>query len=423
MGLPRWATLFIVLMTLLLSGCAVPASSLVVVSYSEPTTRQAISAAAIEKSSVRTALFKDSPTNYGVSASPATSKPVVNVGPGVTRPEVDVNDPWSIVLSRVRVQDPQRGLFEGGINMAVLLRVQSGERNEIDGKWVLAYVQEDVEVPSELNFDNLLVWSGLTPKTVVIDLQLVKLNKADKEKMAGYLSVASLVAGAIPTYGAAAAALVKAGEAINDARRNYTVLLAYSAGFTPVHSLRYAAYVLLPQGIANERAPELWYDLRQPERVRSSRDPLTANWVVLRIIKGSSRTFEYGRAESLEKVREIADQWIATQNPTIPLDKLRDAVKNLVSSAEAARIVSRTDFKNRSSILATLTSVKVRQADPNQGLRLGDEDYNRILQIVGSYLPQDVLPQAGASIDAWIDATKKLDGYHFDADQERWVKN
>lgn len=49
----------------------------------------------------------------------------------------------------------------------------------------LASVQEGVTVPSFLNFDNLLVWSGITDQTITIDLQLVKLNKADKDRMAG----------------------------------------------------------------------------------------------------------------------------------------------------------------------------------------------------------------------------------------------
>jgi hypothetical protein len=48
-------------------------------------------------------------------------------------------------------------------------------------------------VPSFLNFDNLVVWSGITDEAITIDLQLVKLNAAHKERIDEYLSVAGKV--------------------------------------------------------------------------------------------------------------------------------------------------------------------------------------------------------------------------------------
>jgi hypothetical protein len=225
------------------------------------------------------------------------------------------------------------------------MRVTSGDGSEVDGKWVLAYAQEAVAVPSELNFDNILVWSGTTGKAITIDLELVKLNKADKERMEGYLAVADLVAGAIPTYGAIAQGIVKAGEAINKSRGDYTVLLAYRAGFHPDKSLKYAAYALMPQDIARQQGLQLWYYLPPedrivgvPEEVRLGDSALNANWGVFRVIKGSHRTFEYGRAESIENIRKLADNWISTLNPLGSTQAMKDSVEKLISSVEAQRI-------------------------------------------------------------------------------------
>jgi hypothetical protein len=410
---PRFVTIF--LASVLSSGCAVPASSFLTLGYAKPSTPKPVSPVAIDRVSARNTIFKEETDNPATLVAMRAGR-TVDVGPGVDRPDVDVSDPWSIVLTKVHVEDPQKAFFESSTtNIAVLLRVLTNEKNDIDGKWILAYAQAGVEVPSDLSFDNLLVWSGMGSQAVVIDVQLVKLNKASKEQMDGYLSVAGLVAGAIPTYGPIAQALVKAGQAINDARGNYTVLLAYTRGFHPASKLKYAAYGLLPQGLANERAPELWYDLSIPEQIRVMDSRLSANWAVFRIIKGSYKTFEYGRAESLQKVREAADEWITNNNPTASLDQLNKAVQSLVSSTEATRILSRTNFAKQGDIVQALKEVQARRAN------LTDADYGRILQVVASYLPPDIIPKSDAPINSWIDAATKLNNYNYDRIVDRWV--
>jgi len=409
-----------VILLLGLSGCATPATSFLILNYNQaPKASSDTNQLAIENVSVSNNLFAALPQNLIVPAP----IPIFVPGSGSARPEVRQGDPWSIVLSRVQVADADRGWFDGAPNIAVLLRVNTGDRSDIDGKWVLAAVQNEVTVPSFLNFDNLLVWSGITDRTITIDLQLVKLNKADKDRMAGYLSIASLISGAVPQYGPVANSIVKAGEAINAARDSYTVLLTYRAGFHAQHSLRYAAYALLPQPVARANAKTLWYDIKAPDEIKSGSESLNSNWCAFRIIKGSSRTFENGRADSLEKVRLLADQWIASENPAASLINLKEAVSNLVSSVEAARITSKIDFQNKASLEKALSAVKERQADPDPNMRLIAQDYNRFLQIVSSYLPPELMSGNDASIEKWQEAIGKLDTYHYDANSERWVKN
>jgi len=413
-------SLYCGILLLTLAGCAAPATSVLILNYSDvPQSFSSTTQLAIENVSVSNNLFSALPRNLVVPTPLPKSVP----GSGSVRPEVQQGDPWSIVLSRVRITEAEKGWFDGAPNIAVLLRVNIGDKSDIDGKWVLAAVQKEVAVPSFLNFDNLLVWSGITDRTVTIDLQLVKLNKADKDRMDGYLSIASLISGAIPQYGPVANSIIKAGEAINEARDSYTVLLAYTAGFHAQHSLRYAAYALLPQAIAQANARTLWYDLTAPDEIKVGKERLNSNWCAFRIIKGSSRTFEYGRADSLEKVRQVADQWIASESPAASFTSLKEAVSKLVSSVEAARITSKIDFQSKVSLERAIRAVKERQADPDPSMRLNTQDYNRFLQIVSSYLPPELTPASDAGIDKWQEVISKLDSYHYDADSDRWVKN
>jgi len=399
-------------------GCATPATSFLAVGYDKPKPQAPGPSynynVALETNTVSNKLII--PAVYDLT----TIRAAVLV-PGFTRPEVGPGDPWSIVLSKVRISDAYQGFFDGAPNIAVLLRVTTGNNSEIDGKWILAAAQEQVAVPSFLNFDNLLVWSGITNQTITIDLQLVKLNKVDKERMAGYLSLASLIAGAIPTYGNVANAIVKAGEAINETRNNYTVLLNYRAGFYPSRNLRYAAYALLPQDIAKLRGETLWYD-RTPDELKSGDEGLLdSNWCTFLITKGSFRTFEYGRAGSLDEIRLVADQWVKAGNAIPPTANLRNAFGKLASSVEAERIISTIDFRSKLSLTRALTALKQRQAHDDPLMRLNDDDYNRFFLIVASYFPEELIPSSN-SIDEWLKAAQKLDNYNFDDAQERWVK-
>lgn len=412
-----------------IAGCATPATSFLQLDYKKPAiplTDAAVTGKEQKKLkslTVSNKIFTLPDESPAVKISEVAVK--ATLGTGISRPDVKKKDPWSIVLSKVHLGNVKKGLLDGAPNVAVLLRVNSGDGSDIDGKWVLAAIGESVPVPSDLNFDNLLVWSGITDKTIVIDIQFVKLNKADKERMQGYLSVVSLVSTAIPQYGPIAASIVKAGEAINEGRSDYTVLLTYRAGFHPEHSLKYAAYALVPQEVAMKYGNGMWYDINSipADQIKVGDDTLASNWCAFRIIKGSSRTFEYARTSSLDSARKIADDWVSTNNPIASISSLKMAVGGLISSAEAARITNNIDFKNSKSIYNALKDLKKRQSDPDPATHIKDSDYIRLLQIVESYLPAELIPSPSASLDDWLKNIEKLSTYHYDSEKEAWVKN
>ena len=87
-----------------------------------------------------------------------------------------------------------------------------------------------------------------------------------------------------------------------------------------------------------------------------------------------------------------------------------------MSSTEATRILRSTDFTKRNDIIQALKELKVRQGDP--GLNLNEADYNRLLRIVGSYMPLDIIPAPAASLDDWTKAAERLQNYHYDGRQE-----
>lgn len=422
MSIFRWG---LILGALICSGCATPATTFMLLDYKQQVGTAKVAKTAIEKYSVSNELFSLSADKMAASIQKVVGKSSPP-GSGISRPAVKKKDPWSIVLARAHLADPRKGWFDGAPNVAVLLRINTGDGSDIDGKWVLAAANESVTVPSDLNFDNLLVWSGITDKAITIDVEFVKLNKADKEKMAGYLSLTSLVSTAIPQYGAIAKAIVSAGEAINTARSDYTVLLSYRAGFHTEKSLQYAVYALLPQEVANTQGKDLWYDLNFPDtdQIKDGSSRLAANWCAFRIIKGSSRTFDYGKADSLEKVKKLADDWVSINNPTKSYSDIKTALGGIVSSLEAKRITGKIEFNNKNSIVEALRQVKKRQSDPDKTLHLNDSDYSRLLQVIESYLPDDLIPSADSNIDVWIKNSEKLaKGYHYDAEQDKWVKD
>ena len=341
------------------------------------------------------------------------------VGSGSDRPEVHSGDSWSIVLARVYVADANTGWLEDTSNVALLLRVHTRDHSDIDGRWVLAAVAESVKIPSFVNFDNLVVWSGLSPNAITLDVQLVKLNKADKQRMSNYSALTGLAPRMIPAYGPIASALVQAGETLNAARDDYTVLLAYKAGFHPDHGLKYSAYALLPQKTALQNGAVLWYDLPYNEVKLDNNKSLFSNWCAFRIIKGSYTTFASETSDSLAKIGKIADDWVNSVDPKAPVANLMDSVTKLVSSSASANIINNTKFSEPSSLKNALAAFKIYQASAS--VKITDEDVNKIFKIFSSHFPADLAPQSN-NPDDWIAAIPKLINYHYDWNQELWIK-
>jgi PBP1b-binding outer membrane lipoprotein LpoB len=425
--------LFVILLSVILAGCATPATSVLMLDYNKPIRISQADKTEVDKAETDKAETVKSILDKYTLPNAYIAKDIVNAadvmilhappGTGSSRPEVKPVDAWSIVLSKVHIEKAKS--WASAPNIAVLLRVNSGDNSDIDGKWILAAAATEVPTPSDLNFDNILVWSGITNKTITIDLQLLELNKADKEKLSGYLSVASLATNAIPAYGQIASAIIQAGDAINNSRGDYTVLLTYTLGFHPEHALKYAAYALMPQEIARQNSENLWYNVNKlspafDDQVMVSNDTLNSNWCAFRIIKGSSRTFEVGREKSLADVRKLADTWVNSVNPSTSFDSLKGAMSKVVSSVEAQRLISKTSFDDQGSLLKTLTAVKSKQSgDPN--LKLNDDDYSKLLQVISSYLPAELIPQDD-NIDSYITSINKLNDYTYNNNIDQWVR-
>lgn len=365
----------------------------------------------------------------GCAQVPATVMPLGYVKPSSvpagtdTIPSTDVDDPISIVLSSAYIADAMKSWYEvSAPNIAILVKVQTGDGSASDNKWLLVDVEDGVQTYSKLNHANKIpIWSGKAPTSGRIDIQIVKLNKEDKEKFASYLEaakgIAALAGTALPAVAPAIATLANAGEQLNNSRENYTVILDSQAGAYPGSPIKYAAYVLMPQEVND--LDELWFDNSDRFLCLKTNDALVKkNWVAVTVSKGESKTFELSKADSLANIKAAADEWKGTTQPSESSAHLMNAVNILTSGAERQRIIDKTSPDKPDSIKWALTTMKSRRGD-GVTLKVNDSDYADFLSYIGSFLPYDF---AGKDIDSLITLVDTLNSkYQFEPIRRKWL--
>lgn len=169
------------------------------------------------------------------------------------------SQPWSIILKRVHIgENEDWGLFRGNGEIAVLLRV-SGDVSDIDGKWVLAALEEDVNDDRALNFRNIVVWSGQgAPDNLVIELRIIELDQNEAALYDQISATVARAAGTIPKYGDLAALLVNAASVVNGLSSDPDEILSFRQGFDGGNQLYYGNYVLIPTETLQDN-PYLYY--------------------------------------------------------------------------------------------------------------------------------------------------------------------
>lgn len=340
------------------------------------------------------------------------------------RPTVEADDPWSLTVSRIHISAEDA---DSSDHVALILKVDTGDDSPIDKQWILASVDKGPgnNNPGFTGNKNLTVWSGYQNNCLTITVDLIKLNKAKKEDIAKWTSIASKLTGFIPTYGTLVSEAVLAGAQIyNEVKQDYEeILSSKTEQFCAINGnpLIFTSYGLIRDDVWDKYGLGLWNQHHShANEIMNRTTRLNSSWVGFTITKGHQYTFVDGTAKSVEEVRKLADSLIKDSRTPIDTAKFDETIDGIASSVSLTRVMRKFNARKIEKMKDALMEAKSAKLDN----RLNNRDYFKLVAILKSYLPSEKIPTDERDTDAWIKSIQDLmtENYQYSDDKERWIK-